>query len=353
MNDSISALTAVQDYYGKTLKSNGDLKTSACCTNDSLPKSHLKILELIDDEVLNRFYGCGSPIPDEIEGKTVLDLGCGTGRDVFMVSHLAGETGYAIGIDMTEEQLNIGISHIDSQMKKFGFTQKNVEFKKGYIEDLKQCGIEDNSVDLVISNCVINLSPQKDKVFEEIFRVLKPGGELYFSDVFSDRRVPQDIKSDPILYGECLGGALYIEDFRRLLLNFGCPDYRIMKSSPIKITNEEIEKTAGMINFFSMTIRAFKLDSLEDRCEEYGQMATYKGTIKENPHFFILDDHHTFHKGKPMSVCGNTASMLQDTRFSRHFDIVGDRSVHYGLFDRCSTSSGSNSEDNSSIGSCC
>ena len=191
----------------------------------------------------------------------------------------------------------------------------------------------DNSVDVVISNCVLNLSLDKLSVFSEIFRILKPGGELYFADVFAGCRVPPQLHSDPVLHGECLAGAMYQEDFRRLLRSLGCQDYRIVSSRPIVLNSAEIEQRIGMIDFCSVTVRAFKLDGLEDICEDYGQAAVYNGSISEWPHYFDLDDHHRFFAGKPMLVCGNTAAMLQDTRYGDHFTVHGDRSVHYGAFD--------------------
>ena len=109
------------------------------------------------------------------------------------------------------------------------------------VETLDEIGIADESVDVVISNCVINLSPDKEAVFSQIWRVLKIGGELYFSDIFADRRVPDEINNDPILAGECLGGAMYIEDFRRLMTKCGWQDFRYMSSSAATIDNEEIE----------------------------------------------------------------------------------------------------------------
>ncbi|MEX0647509.1 MAG: methyltransferase domain-containing protein [Balneolaceae bacterium] len=328
-----NTLDEVKEYYGRVLRTNGDLKTSACCTSESLPVWQKEILKQIDDEIISRFYGCGSPVPPGLEGKTVLDLGCGTGRDVFLASKLVGPQGGVIGIDMTDEQLDVARKHTRRQMERFGFDTPNVTFRTGYIEDLAAAGIEDNSIDVVISNCVINLSPDKRQVFSEIFRVLKPGGELYFSDVFASRRIPEHLRYDPVLYGECLSGSLYIEDFRRLLQETGCPDYRIVSRSAISLDNPEIEKKAGMIDFKSLTVRAFKLNSLEDLCEDYGQIAVYRGTIKHAPHRFILDDHHTFLTGKPVPVCGNTAAMIEKTRFGEHFRITGDRSVHYGPFD--------------------
>jgi len=133
-------------------------------------------LKNVHDEVISKYYGCGSPFPEDLEGMTVLDLGCGTGRDVYVVAQLVGPLGKAIGVDMTDEQLEIANRHIDWHAEKFGFW--NVKFYKGFIEDLKSAGIEDNSIDIVISNCVITLSPNKAKVFQEINRVLKPGGEI-------------------------------------------------------------------------------------------------------------------------------------------------------------------------------
>lgn len=351
MNSTNNIYNEVQNYYGKTLSSTNDLKTSACCITDSLPVWQRKIISEIEPEILDKFYGCGSPIPLDIEGKTVLDLGCGTGRDVYLASKLVGENGYVIGVDMTDEQLEIANKFIKKQTEKFGYTKANVEFKKGFIEDLKSIGIKDKSIDVVISNCVINLSENKSRVFNEIFRVLKSGGELYFADVFSDRRIPSHLKNDPVLYGECLSNAMYIEDFRRLLRSIDILDYRIVSKRKITIDNPEIEAKIGMVNFYSITVRAFNIKTLEDICEDYGQVATYLGTIKHAPHKFELDDHHIFETGKPMLVCGNTADMLTQTRFSRHFQVIGNKSTHFGVFP-CGAPVVKDSENNSTS-SCC
>lgn len=329
-------LDIVKQYYGKTLSTTKDLKSKACCSGASVPQYAKKILSDIHPEVLNRFYGCGSPIPLDLEGKTVVDLGCGTGRDCFIFSKLVGPQGKVFGVDMVDEQLAIANQYIDYHMKTFGFSKPNISFLKGYIEDLNSIGIEKNSVDVITSNCVINLSPDKTLVFSDIFRALRPGGELYFSDIFSGKRIPSSLTKDPLLVGECLGGALYIEDFRRLLLTIGIPDYRILSKSKVELDSPEIESKVGNIDFYSMTVRAFKLDDLEDRCEDYGQIAYYLGTIPEAPHFFTLDDHHVFEKHKALAVCSNTASMVQNTRYSRHFNVMGDTSTHFGLFP-CST----------------
>jgi len=330
----------VKDYYGKVLTTNEDLKTSACCPLDAPPEHVRPRIKNVHEAVQEKFYGCGSPLPLAAEGCTILDLGCGSGRDAYILSQMVGENGHIIGVDMTDEQLSVARQHIGWHMDKFGYKKSNVEFKKAYIEDLKTADIKDNSIDIVISNCVINLSPDKEKVFSEIYRVLKPGGELYFSDVFAGRRIPEPLQKDKIMLGECLGGALYIDDFRRMLGAIGIPDYRVSASRKMTLDDPVIEKMAGMIDFYSMTIRAFKVP-LEDICENYGHVAYYKGTIDQCPHAFTLDDHHIFNTGMPVPVCGNTANMLQETRFKKHFRINGDFSTHYGPFD-CAPSTPTN-----------
>lgn len=325
-----SVTETVKDYYGRVLQSSADLKTSACCLTETLPLHVREALRDVHPEVLERFYGCGSPIPPALVGATVLDLGSGSGRDCYVLSKLVGPGGRVIGVDMTDEQLAVARRHRAWHAERYGYA--NVEFRTGYIEDLGAAGIADASVDLVISNCVLNLSPDKPRCFREIFRVLKPGGELYFSDVFADRRIPAPLAADPVLLGECLGGALYVEDFRRLLAQVGCLDARVVASTPLTLNNPEIERKAGHIGFSSTTVRAFKL-ALEDRCEDFGQVATYLGSEPNHPHAFVLDDHHRFETGRPMLVCGNTADMISATRYARHFRVTGDKSVHYGLFD--------------------
>jgi arsenite methyltransferase len=120
----------------------------------------------------------------------------------------------------------------------------------------------------------------------------------------------------------------------------GCNDFRMISKRKLTLNHPEIEKKCGKIGFYSMTLRAFKLD-LEDRCEDYGQVAYYLGTLTESPHFFYLDDHHTFEVGKPVPVCSNTAEMLTKTRYAQHFKVIGDLTQHFGLFDCGPTQMGS------------
>lgn len=346
MTGNHEPLDAIRHYYGQVLKSSSDLQTSACCPIEAMPAHLSALLAHVHPEIKDRFYGCGSPIPPALDGATVLDLGCGTGRDVYLLAQLVGAKGRVIGVDMTAEQLAVARRHQDWHAQRFGFA--NTDFREGYIEDLSSAGIADASVDVVVSNCVLNLSPDKARVFGEILRVLKPGGELNVSDVFADRRIPAELTRDPLLLGECLSGAMYGEDFRRLMASAGCADVRTVSRSPLAIHNPDIERRIGFVSFTSATVRAFKLD-LEDRCEDYGQVATYLGDIDNFPHAFVLDDHHRLETGKPMLVCGNTADMLARSRYAPHFRVEGNRSRHFGLFDCAAPGTA----DPATSGACC
>ncbi|GAA3871216.1 methyltransferase domain-containing protein [Celeribacter arenosi] len=325
---------SVQDYYGRVLQGSSDLKTNACCTPDDMPDYVKAVLSKVHDEVLTRYYGCGLIAPLALEGATVLDLGCGAGRDVYALSQLVGENGRVIGVDMTEEQLAIANAHRDWHAERFGHAESNVAFHQGYIEELDKLPLQDNSVDVIVSNCVLNLAMDKAAVLEHAFRLLKPGGEMYFSDIYADRRIPEDLRQDPILYGECLSGALYVNDFEHMARIAGFGDPRLVSHRPLEIENRELEERVAPINFTSATYRLFKLE-LEPDCEDYGQAVIYKGSIPHAPHDFDLDGHHHIETGKVYPVCGNTWKMLHDTRFAVHFDFIGSFDTHYGIFAGC------------------
>jgi len=330
-------LEEVKDYYGKTLRGTEDLQTSACCTSDAPPEYLKPVLAEIAPEVTARYFGCGLVVPESLQGLRVLDLGCGSGRDVFALSRLVGESGFVLGVDMTTEQLDVARRHVEYHRAKFGYHAPNVEFRQGYIEDLAALALAPESFDVIVSNCVVNLSPSKASVLAEAWRMLKPGGEMYFSDVYADRRVPAQVACDPVLYAECLGGALYWNDLLRIARAAGFTDPRLVTDEPIEVRNPRLAARVGNIRFFSATYRLFKLEGLETACEDYGQAVAYRGTAAHHPHALLLDKHHRFEARKVVPVCGNTYRMLHDTRFAPHFDFYGDTTTHYGIFEGCGT----------------
>lgn len=325
----------VQEYYGQTLKGSGDLKTDACSTAAMPPKWLRGILAKVHDDVLARYYGCGLVAPESLTGMRILDLGSGSGRDVYALSALVGESGAVVGVDMTEEQLAIAQAYQEYHADVFGHSQSNVSFYQGYIEHLDQLPLAPGSFDIVVSNCVLNLAADKQAVLDQVFNLLKPGGEFYFSDVYASRRVPEALKADPVLYGECLSGALYWNDFENMAKQAGFKDPRLVTDRPLLIANEKITEMIGHIDFYSATYRLFKLEGLEPACEDYGQAVRYLGTIANHPKAFYLDKHHAIETGKIFPVCGNTWNMLKETRFAEHFEFIGDFSTHYGIFEGC------------------
>ncbi len=343
----------VKSYYGTELEKSEDLKTNACCTIARPPKHIMDALDLVAEEVKAKYYGCGLTIPSAVEGLKILDLGCGSGRDCYIAAQLVGEKGKVVGVDMTEKQLEVAIKHQEYHREKFGYTQSNVEFILGNIEELDQLDLEPNSFDLIISNCVINLATDKSKVISDAYRLLKSGGEMYFSDVYCDRRVPLHLQQNSVLWGECLSGALYWNDFIDLAKSAGFWDPRVVEESSISIENDEITDLVGDLKFYSVTSRLMKIEGLESNCEDYGQAVVYRGGVEEEKDGLRLDSGHYFPKGKMITVCGNTYRMLNETRFKRYFDFYGTWDTHYGIFEGCGGEMPFNTSSDSESSSCC
>lgn len=260
---------------------------------------------------------------------------------MFLASQLVGPTGKVYGVDMTEEQLAIAKEYQGYHSEKFGYA--NTEFVQGYLEDLGALELDKSSFDLIISNCVINLCTDKQAVLRACRDLLKPGGEMYFSDVYANRRVPTSLQQDKLLWGECLSGALYWNDFENLAKRVGFPDPRLVEDSRISIKNQGVadlieSQGHGGLEFYSATYRLFALDEalLEPACENHGQAVMYLGTIPRASSFWKLDKGHVFQTGTIQTVCGNTFNMLKhNPRLTEHFDFMGDFSRHFGRFEGC------------------
>ena len=328
-----------QNYYGAVLAGSADLRTDACCTAEAPPPAIRAALANVHEEVRARYYGCGLVVPQAIEGAHILDLGSGSGQDAYLLAQLVGEHGSVTGVDATREQLDVATRHLDWHRDRFGYATGNVSFVAGDIEKLDTLGLPGGHFDVIVSNCVINLVADKAAVFAAAHRLLKPGGELYFSDVYADRRVPAHLLDDPVLHGECLAGALYWGDFDRIVKTAGFADPRLVTSRPLGINDPTIADMLDGIAFHSATYRLFKLDGLEPQCEDYGQAVRYRGTVAGAERILALDGHHAIEKGRLFAVCGNTWKMLAESRFVDHFDFFGDFSTHYGVFAGCGTDS--------------
>ena len=175
----------------------------------------------LPESTVNAAAGCGNPhaIAGLKEGESLLDLGSGGGIDVFIASQKVGPTGRAVGIDMTDEMLDLARKSAD----EMGL--ENVEFRKGDIEDLP---FEESEFDVIISNCVINLAPNKDKVFSEAYRVLKPGGRIAVSDIVTLGEMPEEMKSNMDSWASCVSGAIEANLYLDKLRNAGFTDVKIV-----------------------------------------------------------------------------------------------------------------------------
>ncbi len=327
-----------QDYYGRVLESSADLRTDACCTLEAPSSAFRAALANVHPEVKARYYGCGLVAPQGVAGGRILDLGSGSGQDAYVLAQRAGAGGEVVGIDATPQQLAVARAHQLWHAERFGFA--NVSFLEGDIERLGDLPLAEASFDVIVSNCVINLVADKAGVFRSAHRLLKPGGEMYFSDVYADRRLPAGWREDPVLHGECLAGALYWGDFLSTAKAAGFADPRLVVDRPIAVTDAAIAAKVAGVSFFSATWRLFKLDGLDAECEDYGQAVRFRGNAalgekREGADAFVLDKHHCIEAGRVVPVCGNTWRMLADTRFAPAFEFFGDFSRHYGVFAGC------------------
>ncbi|KAJ2718772.1 hypothetical protein GGI07_005598 [Coemansia sp. Benny D115] len=334
--DDSRVYSSVKDYYGKVLQTSSDLKTNAC-TAGSKPNPLVRsiIATKVPKAVNDKFYGCGNPIPLGITGKDILDLGSGSGRDCYIAAALVGPQGSVTGVDMTDEQLETARQNVTEFGNVLGY-QPKLKFLTGYIENLHEAGVADNSIDVCISNCVINLSPNKQKVFEGVYQALRPGGELHFSDIYASARVPKDARNNSMLLNEGMGGALYVEDFEEIVRDIGFSAPRPLNVGYVQIYDNEIKSLVKGTKFYSITYRLFKLGKPAKESSSATAShpknatalttttATYLGTIDGHSDQYELDVQHVFKKNEPVRVDSDTADILALSWLAPYFALNTD-----------------------------
>jgi ubiquinone/menaquinone biosynthesis C-methylase UbiE len=324
---------AVKSLYGDAANRAAGL----CC-----PQSYKKDLTAhIPEEALERNYGCGSPLlkAGVKENEVIVDLGSGVGIDSFVAAKMVGPKGKVIGVDMTDDMLEQANQFKQRVSDNIGFDV--VEFRKGYIEDLP---IEDNSVDLVISNCVLNLSDSKEKVLKEIHRVLKPGGRMIISDIVVDREVEPEDKENEQLWAECYTGAIPVGE----LVN----TYQEAGFLALTQIDESAWKELNGYTFGSLTICAYKLPVTKER-NYGGHIAVYMG-----PYASVADDDgNQFKRFDATEVCDETAIKLRLSPYDESFQVMdipelarADNSCGSG---GCGTSAESTAESGQREAPCC
>jgi len=327
----------VKDRYANAAKAP---EAALCCPVDY----DKKLLEAIPQEVIEKDYGCGDPSKYVREGETVLDLGSGTGKICFIASQVVGPAGRVIGVDMTDDMLEVARRNAPVVAENIGHA--NVEFRKGRIQDLaldlevldaelKKRPITDatsflaaddlaeelrvtrplvatDSVDVVVSNCVLNLVEPgaKPQLFREIFRVLKKGGRAVISDIVADEDVPDHLQRDPELWSGCISGALTEEGFLRAFADAGFYGIEVLTF------DTQPWRTVEGIEFRSMTVQAFK--GKQGPCFERNQAVIYRGPFKE----VLDDDGHRMERGVRYAVCDKTYSLYKKTPYAAFFEFI-------------------------------
>jgi len=335
--NTINTESAVRDRYAAGAQAP---EAKLCCPVDYNPE----YLKVIPQEVIERDYGCGDPSKYLRAGETVLDLGSGTGKICFIAAQVVGANGKIIGVDMTDEMLDVARTNAPVVADRIGYS--NVEFRKGRIQDLaldlerldaelkarpisdvasflaadelaqdlrlKHPLVASDSIDVVVSNCVLNLVEAKAKrqLFEEIFRVLKIGGRAVISDIVCDEEVPEHLQNDPELWSGCISGALTEEGFLTAFTDAGFYGVQILKR------DAEPWQTVEGIEFRSVTIEAFK--GKQGPCVERNQAVIYRGPFRE----VLDDDNHRMERGRRYAVCDKTYNLYRKAPYAAFFEFI-------------------------------
>ncbi len=315
-------------------------EAALCCPVDYDPQ----YLKVIPQEVIERDYGCGDPSQHVRRGETVLDLGSGTGKICFIASQVVGPEGRVIGVDMTDAMLDVARRNAPLVAERIGYA--NVEFRKGRIQDLaldlekldaelhsrpiasadaflaaedlaqelrvKHPLVATESIDVVVSNCVLNLVEPRAKrqLFEEIFRVLRLGGRAVISDIVADEEVPEELQDDAELWCGCISGALTEQGFLAAFEEAGFYGIQIVKRDAAPW------RTVQGIEFRSVTVEAWK--GKQGPCLERQQAVIYKGPFKQ----VLDDDDHLLVRGQRHAVCDKTFQLLQKAPYREHFEFI-------------------------------
>lgn len=340
MHQSAPPESATRDRYAAAALT---AEKALCCPVDYNPE----LLKAIPNEVIEKDYGCGDPSRYLQPGDTVLDLGSGTGKICFIASQVVGAKGKVIGVDMTDDMLEVARRNAPIVAKNIGYA--NVEFRKCRIQDLaldleildehlqskplndavsylaaeelandlrtSSPMIETGSIDAVVSNCVLNLVENrlKDQLFEEVFRVLKKGGRAVISDIVSDEEIPEPMQNDPHLWSGCISGAYTESGFIEAFEKAGFHGIEILKRDTAPW------QTVEGIEFRSVTVQAWK--GKQGVCLERNQAVIYKGPFKA----VLDDDGHHMERGKRYAVCDKTFQIYQSAAYRDHFHPVEPR----------------------------
>jgi arsenite methyltransferase len=345
--DGTNGNSGVTDFEAAVLQRYGNAaqKVEACLC---LPVSYDEaLLNVIPDEIIEKDYGCGDPSRHVRQGEAVLDLGSGSGKACYIMAQIVGQKGKVIGVDFNPPMLDLARKYQHAIGDKLGY--QNVEFRRGRIQDLRtnlelvdrflqenpvrsvadlarlesfqhtirneQPLIADESIDVIVSNCVLNLVRPEDKkvLFAEMYRVLKRGGRIVISDIVGDEPVPEHLAKDPDLWSACVSGAFQEEEFLRAF------EEAKFHGIQIEELRTEAYQTVEGIEFRAITVTAYK--GKEGPCVERNQAVIYRGPWNQ----VVDDDGHTLERGARIAVCDKTFKLYSQPPYQGQFILVRPR----------------------------
>lgn len=306
----------VQKKYARAAQ----VPDSSLCCPTGYNFSEMK--NFIPQEVLSVSYGCGTPVGlDDVKpGEIVLDIGSGGGIDCFEALRRVGPKGKVIGIDMTDEMLAIARRNVPIVCDNLGYPQDRIEFRKGYAEAIP---VEDQSVDLIISNCVINLAPHKEKVFQEMFRILRPGGRFTISDIVADREIPNYLTCDSEKWGQCLSGALQVGHYMKSIHQAG-----FLGVHQVKCVGW---KSIDGIHFYSITLTGYKLHVVTGGKKEEKDTDVFATLV--GPFSKAVSELGTlYRRGEGAKMTPQESALISHTPLSKYF-ILSKEPLHLSFLD--------------------
>ncbi|MDO4182631.1 MAG: methyltransferase domain-containing protein [Coriobacteriia bacterium] len=323
--------TDYQDYYDKLAAAQGTDPLATARTRDAegtMTPLARDVMFNVSAEIKNTFNEYACNVPPLLESCTVVNLCSGSGRDLYVLAQLVGENGKVIGVEPNAARRAIAEKYLTKEIKQFGYAASNVELVAGCPEDLSM--IASDTADVVYSNCTFNASPDKYAYLCEVQRVLKTGGEFYFTDVFSDCRLDPEIANNIAYRAEYLGGAMYINDFRRLSYLAGFNDPRYLVTNKTILTEEE-QSHYPQAAFATITCRLMNSEVSDDVCENFGEYIAYNGQLPDFPEYFLFDKDIKFPTGKECQVCNNVAAVAAyGSRYAKVFTYKGSQAHHIG-----------------------
>ncbi|BFZ22222.1 hypothetical protein BsWGS_25260 [Bradybaena similaris] len=308
------ALTTMVSGFYTELNDKCNFKTRV--NSQDLPERINKLIQQLSEETMKRYYGSGIIVPENIKGARILDIGCGSGSLVFILAKLVGPEGHVVGIDVCQSQIDIAKQVSAQQAAAWGYDKPNFEFHAANAERLLELGFQ--PFDFIVSNGVFCLIPDKQKAFKATYDLLKPGGQFYINDVYTDTELPEEIKSNEKLWSLGTTGSMIWSDLSGYAAKNGFTTPYLTQAAPVDIKNEEYKT---LLNNAKYTCAAWRLFKLAPGSKRGPATVTYLGNIEDYEAAFPWDVDLKFVKGQPVNVDAELATILANTNFKNNFNI--------------------------------